>query len=192
MSETRGTLMLCALVLAGCGGAPTTPAALTPNSLARFEKAKPVHAPEVHALRKRGIEDAMDRLLRVHSGDAELTRVLRLSGHVAEPSTPADYEAALLAEATLVPEENLRLPETKPSRCSVGPSELDCLTKTDRVSQAEREPGETALPGREVSAAITAADGSVIYRASSIEHGNVRRTENATVELQRPKRTHPR
>jgi hypothetical protein len=165
MPETRGTLALCALVLAGCGTAPTKLAAFTPGSLTRF------------------------------AGDAEVKRALRLSGNVAAPGTLADDEA-LLAGTTLDPEENQRLPEIKRVSCSVGPSELDCLTKTHRDHDVDRDAtlaaSETALPGRDLRAEITSPDGSVIYRASLIEHENARRTENPTVELRRPTPTHSR
>jgi hypothetical protein len=167
MPETRGTLALCALVLAGCGTAPTKLAAFTQGSLTRAH----------------------------FHGDGEVTRALRLSGNVAAPGTLADEEA-LLAGTTLVPDENQRLPETKRGSCSVGPSELDCLTKTHRDNYGDRDAtlaaSETALPGRDLRAEITSPDGSVIYRASLIEHENARRTENPTVELRRPTPTHSR
>jgi hypothetical protein len=142
-------------------------------------------------------DDEGARVLRAHvDHNGEVTRVLRVSGHGAEPGTLADYEA-LLAGARVGSDENQGVSARKHAACSVGPSELDCLTKTHRVRLGEREAAleisqTAAAPDRDVGAEITAANGSVIYRATLSEHGNDRRTGNATVELRRPSPTHTR
>jgi hypothetical protein len=137
------------------------------------------------------------RVIRAHvDQNGEVTRILRVSGHRAEPGTLADYEA-LRAGAMVVRDENRGRTDRKRATCNLGPSELDCLTKTRRVRLGEGEAAleisqTAALPGRDVGAEITAADGSVIYRATLIEHGNDRQTGNSTVELWRPSPTHAR
>lgn len=131
------------------------------------------------------------RALRAHFDEnGEVTRVLRLVGKATEPGTLADYEA-LLAASTVVPDENHGLEHARRSTCTVGPSELDCLTKSYRVRLGDREAAldiseSAALPGRDLSGEITAADGSVIYRSSLVEYGNDRPTGNATAELAAP------
>lgn len=131
------------------------------------------------------------RALRAHFDEnGEVTRVLRVVGNTTEPGTLADYEA-LVAASTVVPDENQGLEHARQSTCMVGPSELDCLTKSYRVRLGDREAAldiseSASLPGRDLGSEITAADGSVIYRSSLIEYGNDRPTGNATAELAAP------
>jgi hypothetical protein len=137
------------------------------------------------------------RLLRAHvDQNGEVTRVVRVRGNGVESGTLADYEA-LRAGAMIASDGDRRITEAKRATCSVGPSELDCLTKLHRVRPSEREAAleldrAPALPAPDPAAEITAADGSVIYRASPIELDSARPAASETVELRRPAPAHAR
>jgi hypothetical protein len=92
------------------------------------------------------------------------------------PGTIADYEA-LMAASSLAPDENEGLTASTKGTCTVGPSELDCVTKNYRVLVGSQEAslgitGSEAVPNLDLAGEITAADGTVIYRSVLIEHGN--------------------
>lgn len=123
--------------------------------------------------------------------DGQITRVGRLlEGGAEQPATVAEYEA-MMASASLTPDENEGLTATTRGTCLVGPAELDCETKNYRVlvggEQASMGITETrSLPGRDVAGEITGADGKVIYRSVLIEHGNEARHDNDGVALHLP------
>ena len=108
--------------------------------------------------------------------NGEVKRVSILDDGNEKPGTLADYEA-LMAEASVAPDENVGLTASSKGTCMVGPSELDCETKSYRVLLGEKEAslgitGSHALPGLDLAGEITGADGTVIYRSVLIEHGN--------------------
>ena len=123
--------------------------------------------------------------------NGQISRVGRLlEGGAEQPATLADYEA-MMASASVTPDENEGLTATTKGTCIVGPAELDCQTKSYRV----RVDGEEAslgitesrsLPGRDLAGEITGADGKVIYRSVLIEHGNEARHDNDGVAMHLP------
>jgi hypothetical protein len=61
--------------------------------------------------------------------------------------------------------------------CLVGPSELDCETKSYKVWVGEKQATlsvsrSNSVPGGDVAGDITASDGTVIYRSELVELGN--------------------
>ena len=132
------------------------------------------------------------RAFRVRmDGSGQITRVGRLlEGGAEQPATLADYEA-LMASASLTPDENEGLTATTKGTCIVGPSELDCETKNYRVLVGGEEASlgiteSRSLPGRDLAGEITGADGKVIYRSVLIEHGNEARHDNDGVAMHLP------
>jgi hypothetical protein len=108
--------------------------------------------------------------------NGQVTRVTLLEDDGEKPGTLADYEA-LMASASLSPDENEGLTASTKSTCTIGPSELDCETKNYRVRIGEQAANlgitaSRAIPGLDISGEITAADGTVIYRSVLIEGGN--------------------
>jgi hypothetical protein len=88
----------------------------------------------------------------------------------------ADFEQ-LIARTTFAPDSNEGYRDRTLGTCLVGPSELDCETKTYRVMIGEREASlditrSDKYPGRDIGGEITTADGEVIYRAELLEVGN--------------------
>ena len=117
------------------------------------------------------------RVLRAWTDvNGEVSRVSILTDGEEKPGTLADYDA-LMASASLAPDENVGFTASTRGTCMVGPSELDCETKSYRVLLGEQEAnlgitGSQAVPGLDLAGEITTADGSVIYRSVLIEHGN--------------------
>jgi len=108
--------------------------------------------------------------------NGEVTRVSILSDGDEKPGTLSDYDA-LMASASFAPDENVGFTASTKGTCMVGPSELDCETKSYRVLLGEQEAnlgitGSQAVPGLDLAGEITTADGTVIYRSVLIEHGN--------------------
>jgi len=122
------------------------------------------------------------RTLRAWTDENEQITMVRLVTDDGEkPGTLADYEA-LMASASLVPDENEGLTASTNGTCTVGPSELDCETKSYRVLIGSQEAslgitGSKAVPGLDLAGEITASDGTVIYRSVLIEHGNEANTK---------------
>jgi len=119
-----------------------------------------------------------------------ITRVSRLVDGVEQPGTTADYEG-LMAQASLTPDENEGLTATTKGTCTIGPSELDCETKSYRVliGETEAKLGITesrSLPGRDLAGEITAADGTVIFRSVLVEHGNEASHANDSLAMHLP------
>lgn len=123
--------------------------------------------------------------------NGQITRVGRLlDGGAEQPATLADYEA-MMASASLAPDENEGLTATTQGTCLVGPAELDCETKNYRVLVGGEEASmgiteSRSLPGRDLAGEITGADGKVIYRSVLIEHGNEARHDNDGVAMHLP------
>jgi len=122
--------------------------------------------------------------------NGDITRVSRMLDGVEKPGTMADYEA-LMASASLAPDENQGLTATTKGTCMVGPSELDCETKSYRVMLGDKEASlgiteSASLPGRDVSGEITASDGTVIFRSVLVEQGNEGSNANDSVAMHLP------
>jgi hypothetical protein len=125
------------------------------------------------------LEDADGaHMIRVwNDANGEIARVSLVVDGDEQPGTLADYEA-FMASASLVPDENVGFTASTKGTCMVGPSELDCETKSYRVMLGDQEAslgitGSHAVPGVDLAGEITAADGTVIYRSVLVEHGNV-------------------
>lgn len=122
-------------------------------------------------------DDDGARVLRVLSDDnGNVARVWVVKDGVDEPGTAADYDA-LMASASVVPDENEGLSGSQRGTCMVGPSELDCETKLYRVRLGDRDAtlgitGSHAIAGLDLAGEITAADGTVLYRSVLVERGN--------------------
>jgi len=106
----------------------------------------------------------------------QIISVMHLVGGVAEPGSIADFDA-LIARTTFAPDSNEGYLDRTLATCLVGPSELDCETKSYRVMVGSREASlditrSNKYPGRDIGGEITAADGEVIYRAELLEAGN--------------------
>jgi hypothetical protein len=122
--------------------------------------------------------------------NGDITRVSRMLDGVEKPGTMADYET-LMASASLAPDENQGLTATTKGTCMVGPSELDCETKSYRVLLGDKEASlgiteSASLPGHDVSGEITASDGTVIFRSALVEHGNEGSNANDSVAMHLP------
>jgi hypothetical protein len=132
------------------------------------------------------------KALRVRmNGSGQIERVGRLlEGGAEQAATLADFEA-LMASASLTPDENEGLTATTKGTCIVGPSELDCETKSYRVLIGDEEASlgiteSRSLPGRDLAGEITAPDGRVIFRSVLIEHGNEARHDNDGLAMHLP------
>jgi hypothetical protein len=117
----------------------------------------------------------------------QVKRVSRLIDGLEKPGTVADYEA-LMASASVVPDTNDGLVANSSGTCMLGPTELDCETKSYKVMLGDREASlgvtqSAAVPGIDLAGEITTADGSVIYRSELVERGNEGETTNDSFAL---------
>ncbi|HSU42424.1 MAG TPA: hypothetical protein VLJ38_22735 [Polyangiaceae bacterium] len=136
-------------------------------------------------------DDEGARSLRIWSDpNGDVTRVAVLVDGEEQPGTLTDYET-FMASASLAPDENVGLTASTKGTCMVGPSELDCETKNYRVMLGEQEANlgiteSHAVPGVDLAGEITAPDGTVIYRAVLVEHGNAANAGDASFALGEP------
>jgi len=105
----------------------------------------------------------------------EVLDVRRVVEGAEEAATLADYEA-LMAKTAFVPDSNEGFLDRSVGTCLVGPSELDCETKSYRVMIGDREAKldvteSKKYPGRDIAGEISTDDGDVIYRAELLETG---------------------
>lgn len=125
------------------------------------------------------LEDEQGTSQLVVHRDAEsgvIVGVSRVVNGNQEPGSIADYEA-LMAKTTIVPDSNEGYVDRTLGTCLVGPSELDCETKSYRVRIGEREASldvtrSQKYPDRDIGGEITTADGEVIYRSELLEAGH--------------------
>jgi hypothetical protein len=108
--------------------------------------------------------------------NGEVKRVTRLIDGDEKLGSMKDYEG-LMASISVTPDANDGLQASTNGTCTVGPSELDCETKSYKIWLAGEEASlgitaSAALPGHDLSGEITAADGTVIFRSELLEHGN--------------------
>jgi hypothetical protein len=108
--------------------------------------------------------------------NGEVKRVTRLIDGDEKLGSMKDYDA-LMASISVTPDANDGLQASTNGTCTVGPSELDCETKSYKIWLAGEEASlgitaSAALPGHDLSGEITAADGTVIFRSELLEHGN--------------------
>lgn len=119
--------------------------------------------------------------------NGDVKRVIRLIDGTEKLGTLADYEA-LLATTSVIPDANDGMTASTKGTCTVGPSELDCETKSYKIWLGDEEASlgitaSAAFPGHDLSGEITAADGTLIYRSELLEHGNEAESKDASVSL---------
>lgn len=113
----------------------------------------------------------------------EVLEVERLVDGRAVPGTLADYEA-LVAKTAVVPDSNEGLLAAQRSTCLVGPYELDCETKTYRVTIGDKKATldithSEIYPGRDVAGEISAESGELLYRAELLESGSEKSADDS-------------
>ncbi|HVJ21774.1 MAG TPA: hypothetical protein VM686_40500 [Polyangiaceae bacterium] len=122
-------------------------------------------------------QDGQSQMLVTREASTDqIISVMRLVDGQTVPASIADFEG-LIARTTFAPDSNEGYKDRTLGTCLVGPSELDCETKTYRVMVGEREATlditrSDKYPGRDIGGEITSADGEVIYRAELLETGN--------------------
>jgi hypothetical protein len=123
--------------------------------------------------------DGMTQLLvRRDAHTDAIVSVARLIDGREEITSKSEFDA-LIAKTTFAPDSNEGYVDRTLGTCLVGPSELDCETKSYRVMVGEKEASlditrTDKMPGRDVAGEITTPDGEVIYRAELLEVGNDR------------------
>lgn len=108
--------------------------------------------------------------------DGNVQKLTRLTDKGESPAKLSEYDA-LLAAVSVTPDENEGLTASTKGTCTVGPSELDCETKSYRVRIGEREASlgitqSAAIPGNDVSGEIRLDDGTLLFRSELVERGN--------------------
>jgi len=103
-------------------------------------------------------------------------RVSKLDG-VEEHSVPIATYERLIERTSFAADSNDGMLSSKRGTCLIGPSELDCETKSYQVAVGDQSATlnvsrSDSLPGGDVAGDIIASDGSVIYRSELLEVGN--------------------
>lgn len=103
-------------------------------------------------------------------------RVARLEGGREVTVPLAEYER-MMERTSFAADDNDGLLTSTSNTCLVGPSELDCETKTYRVRIGEEEARlvvshSAQVLGGDVLGDITTKDGKLIYRSELLETGN--------------------
>ena len=101
--------------------------------------------------------------------------VARLDG-AKETNVPVSVYDALIERTSFAADSNDGLVASDHGTCLVGPSELDCETKTYSVrvgdKQATLQVAHSNGVAGDVTGDITTSDGAVIYRSELVEMGN--------------------
>jgi hypothetical protein len=130
------------------------------------------------------------RSLRAHfDPNGEVSAVTHFEAGRERPGSLSEYDE-LMAEVSVVPDENEGLTATTAGTCSVGPAELDCVTKSYRVRVGGSEAnlgitGSRSMPGLDLSGEITSADGKVIFRSSLVDRGSDRKSDDSFAAVER-------
>jgi len=103
-------------------------------------------------------------------------RVSKLDGSQEHSVPIATYEK-LIERTTFAADSNDGMLSSTRGTCLVGPSELDCETKSYKVAIGDKAAilnvsRSSSLPGADVAGDIIGSDGSVIYRSELVEMGN--------------------
>jgi hypothetical protein len=119
--------------------------------------------------------------------NGEVQKVTRMTQSGELPAKLSDYEA-LIASVSVAPDENEGLTASTTGTCLLGPSELECETKSYRVRIGEKEASlgitqSAAVPGSDLAGEITLADGTVIFRSELVARGNRPIAGDASVAL---------
>lgn len=105
-----------------------------------------------------------------------VVRVSKLDG-AKEISVPLATYEKLIERTSFAADSNEGMVASGHGTCLVGPSELDCETKTYKVWVGEKQATlnvshSTSVASGDVMGDITASDGTVIYRSELVEMGN--------------------
>jgi hypothetical protein len=105
-----------------------------------------------------------------------VTRVSKLDGSKELGVPLATYEK-LIERTSFAADSNDGMLSSTRGTCLVGPSELDCETKSYRVAVGDKGAilnvsRSSSVPGGDVAGDIIGSDGAVIYRSELIEMGN--------------------
>lgn len=105
----------------------------------------------------------------------QVARVSKLEG-ASEVNVPLATYEKLMDRTSFTADENQGELASEHGTCMVGPSELDCETKSYKVRVGDKPAKLTvahanSVPGSDVSGDITADDGSLIYRSELVEMG---------------------
>ncbi len=106
----------------------------------------------------------------------QVARVSKLDGSNEVDVPRAAYEK-LMDRTSFTADANEGMLASERGTCTVGPSELDCETKSYKVWVGDKEAKLTvshadSVPGSDVSGDITASDGTLIYRSELVEMGH--------------------
>jgi hypothetical protein len=156
MRQMPWAVVILAFGAAGCGGSQVLRVSADPGAAQSSPAKRGSRA-------ARPLSAAFDR-------EGEMTRVLRRSDDSTEPSAHLDAEASADAAAA-VRDDRRQVAHALREACTVGPSELDCVTKMHWAQLGTREAARdiserAAQPSSDRSSEISAADGNVIYRAN--------------------------
>lgn len=105
-----------------------------------------------------------------------VARVSKFDGSQ-ELSVPLATYEKMIERTSFAADSNEGLLGSSHGTCLVGPSELDCETKSYQVSVADKGAilnvsRSSSVPGGDVAGDIIASDGAVIYRSELVELGN--------------------
>ena len=105
-----------------------------------------------------------------------VVRVSKLDGDSETKVPLATYEK-LIDRTSFTADANDGMVASERHTCLVGPSELDCETKSYKVWVGEKQATlsvshSDSVPDRDVSGDITGSDGTLIYRSELVEMGN--------------------
>jgi hypothetical protein len=123
-------------------------------------------------------EQAGTTKLRVHFDPKidSVVRVARVANSI-EIVLPLSAYQNLIDRTSFAADSNDGQLASSRGTCLVGPSELDCETKSYKVWVGDKQATlnvsrSKSIPNGDVSGDITASDGTVIYRSELVEMGN--------------------
>jgi hypothetical protein len=113
--------------------------------------------------------------VRLDPATDSVVRVSKLDGTNEIKVSLATYEK-LMERTSFTADANDGMVASERGTCLVGPSELDCETKSYDVWVGDKQATlsvshSDSVPGRDVSGDITGKDGSLIYRSELVEMG---------------------
>jgi hypothetical protein len=105
-----------------------------------------------------------------------VVRVSKLDGN-SESSVPLATYEKMIDRTSFAADSNEGLVASEHGTCLVGPSELDCETKSYKVMVGDKEATlsvshSDSVPGSDVAGDIMTGDGTLIYRSELVEMGN--------------------
>jgi hypothetical protein len=106
-----------------------------------------------------------------------VVRVSKLDASGTETKAPLSIYEKLMDRTSFTADANDGMLASEHGTCVVGPSELDCETKSYKVWVGDKQATlsvshSDSVPDRDVSGDITASDGTLIYRSELVEMGS--------------------